>query len=301
MSKAAQPPRRDALFRTLATNSDEAAAVQLFVTLCRNSPQLRHWLWEDFAREPTTRDAFMATLKRSKVEGLTRFADLTGDGAAWHEAARDLRARLRGVRHGGRSRAEIEALIVRHQAGQTDLAAFLLARQWSRLRQGARIPPRLVRGAFAVVDAALHGGDLALLRQLGKAGRSNLGASDPKQRRANVGYSDWWKLHTLHFILSHPASAYRTRDLVAHLRSVGLSVKAKELRRFLGGHDIRRDMRAGRPRKPRTPKPQPQREPAPPRATRGRLKAHQKSTAPDNQQPDLTGGKVESAADLVPR
>jgi hypothetical protein len=249
MSKAAQPSRRDALFRTLAAGSDEAAAVQLFVTLCRNSPELRHWLWEDFAREPATREAFATSLKRGKAATLTRFADLTGDGAAWHEAARDLRAKLRGARHGGRSRAEIEALIVRHQAGQTDLAAFLLARQWSRLRKGARIAPRLLRSAFAVVDAALHHGDLELLRQVGKAGRASGGDADSKQRRANLGYSDWWKLHTLHFILSHPAPAYRTRDLAAHLRSLGLSVTAKELRRFLGGHGIRRDMRAGRPRK----------------------------------------------------
>lgn len=249
MSKAAQFPRRDALFRTLAAGSDEAAAVQVFVTLCRNSPELRHWLWEDFAREPSTREAFAASLKRTKAGALTRFADLSGDGAAWQEAARELRAKVRGARHGGLSRAEIEALIVRHQAGQTDLAAFLLARQWSRLRQGARIAPRLLRGAFAVVDAALHGGDLTLLRQLGKSGRFNPGGCDAKQRRANLGYSDWWKLHTLHFILRHPAPAYRTRDLVAHLRSVGLNVKAKELRRFLGGHGIRRDMRAGRPRK----------------------------------------------------
>src|SRR5437016_13532722 len=122
MSKAAQFPRRDALFRTLAVGSEEAAAVQVFVTLCRNSPELRHWLWEDFAREPATRDAFAVSVKRAKVDNLTRFADLTGDGVAWHEAARNLRARLRGARHGGRSRAEIEALIVRHQAGQTDLA-----------------------------------------------------------------------------------------------------------------------------------------------------------------------------------
>ena len=249
MSTAAQFPQRDALFRTLAAGSDEAAAVEVFVTLCRNSPELRHWLWEDFARAPSTREAFAASLKRSKAGDLTRFADLSGDGAAWQEAARELRAKVRGARHGGRSRAEIEALIVRHQAGQTDLAAFLLARQWSRLRQGARIPPRLLRGAFAVVDAALHGGDLTLLRQLGKAARLNPGGSDATQRRANLGYSDWWKLHALHFILRHPAPAYRTRDLGAHLRSVGLNVKAKELRRFLGGYGIRRDMRAGRPRK----------------------------------------------------
>jgi hypothetical protein len=249
MKKAAQHPRRDALFRTLAAGTDEAAAVQMFVTLCRNSPELRHWLWEDFAREAATRDAFETSLKRRKVENLTRFADLTGEGSAWHEAARDLRAQLRGARHGGRSRAEIEALIVRHQAGQTDLAAFLLARQWARLRKGARIAPRLLRGAFAVVDAALHDGDLALLRQVGKAGHSNGRDPSAKQRRANLGYADWWKLHTLHFILSHPAPAYRMRDLAAHLRSLGLTVKPKELRRFLAGHGIRRDMRAGRPRK----------------------------------------------------
>jgi hypothetical protein len=251
MSKAAQFPRRDTLFRTLAVGSDEAAAVQVFVTLCRNSPELRHWLWEDFAREPATRDTFAASLKQMKPGDLTRFADLSGDGAAWQEAARELRAKFRGPRHGGRTRAEIEALIVRRQAGQTDLAAFLLARQWSRLRQGGRIPPRLLRGAFAVIDAALHDGDLALLRQLGKAVRVNPRGADPHERRANLGYSDWWKLHTLNFILRHPAPAYRTRDLAAHLRSVGLNVNAKELRRFLGGHGIRRDMRAGRPRKNR--------------------------------------------------
>lgn len=35
------------------------------------------------------------------------------------------------------------------------------------------IPPLLLRGAVAVVDAVLHSGDLTLLRQLGKVGRFN--------------------------------------------------------------------------------------------------------------------------------
>src|SRR5690348_13881438 len=118
MTKAAKPPARESLFDRLASGTDEGAAAELFVMLCRNSPELREWLWDDFARDAGTRETFALALRRAKSGGVTRFADLSGDGSVWHDTARELRARLRGSVHGGLTRRQIEALIVRYQAGQ---------------------------------------------------------------------------------------------------------------------------------------------------------------------------------------
>jgi hypothetical protein len=248
MSKVAARPTRETLFRRLAAATDESAAVQLLVTLCRNSPELCHWLWEDFARDAATRDAFAAALRRVKPDALTRFADITGDGRPWRDTARRLRAQLHGARHGGLTRREVETLLVEYQAGKTDAAAFLLARQWTRLRRKTRVAPRLLQTAFAFLDAVLHEGDTALLPQLSKAARQTGKPVSRLERRAQVGYSDWWKLHTLLYLLRHPAPSYRTRELGTYLRELGLNVSVKEIRRFLARHAIRRDMRAGRPR-----------------------------------------------------
>ena len=54
MSLARKPPA-DGLFRQLAAETNESAAVGLFLDLCRSSPALRHWLWEDFARDASFR------------------------------------------------------------------------------------------------------------------------------------------------------------------------------------------------------------------------------------------------------
>ena len=72
---------------------------------------------------------------------------------------------------------------------------------------------------------------------------------NPSKRRAVVGYADWWKLHALFYMLRHPRPTYRTRDLRAHLASLGLQISTKDIRRFCARHAICRDMRAGRPRK----------------------------------------------------
>lgn len=43
--------------------------------------------------------------------------------------------------------------------------------------------------------------------------------------------------------------SYRTRDVHAYLAKCGLQISSLDFRRFCTRHGIRRDMRAGRPRK----------------------------------------------------
>src|ERR1700694_3539431 len=55
----------------LAENSDDAA-VALFTRLCRQSPKLRAWLWDEFARSTKTRAEFARVLAQpGKVDNLT--------------------------------------------------------------------------------------------------------------------------------------------------------------------------------------------------------------------------------------
>jgi hypothetical protein len=67
--------------------------------------------------------------------------------------------------------------------------------------------------------------------------------------RASIGYTDWWKLHVLLYMLRHPSEAYRTREVRAHLEVLGLKISSLDFRRFCKRHGIQRDERAGRPKK----------------------------------------------------
>jgi hypothetical protein len=233
------------LFRRLAAETDESAAVRLFVDLCRGSPVLRHWLWEDFARDATKREHFACLLKGDAKE-MARFADLNGESDAWHEETRRLRAQLPRRPYGGRTLDEIKELLTRHQAGKTDAAAFLFALEWQRLRDHAG-SPRLVRGAFELLQAAMIDADSNLLQQLHEARALAREFSSPARRRAIVGFGDWWKSNALLYVLRHPASAYRTRELQTQLSALGLNVPARDIRRFCADCGIKRDVRAGRP------------------------------------------------------
>jgi len=66
--------------------------------------------------------------------------------------------------------------------------------------------------------------------------------------RTAFGYADWWKLHALVYMLRHPREAYRTREVRAHLATLGLRISSLDFRRFCKRHGIRRNERAGRPR-----------------------------------------------------
>jgi hypothetical protein len=49
-------------------------------------------------------------------------------------------------------------------------------------------------------------------------------------------------------MLRHSREAYRTREVRAHLETLGLRISSLDFRRFCKRHGIRRDERAGRPR-----------------------------------------------------
>lgn len=230
----------DRVLRALASGREETAE-SLFIELCRGSPALRHWLWEDFAKDAKTRAAFARVLRGKQP---ARLANLTGELEPWQSERARLRASFSAAVFGGLSWAQLESLIARHRAGRVDLSAFALAQAWRD-----RSDPRLFQAAAEFLDAVLNEGDVRRLTQLGAAARATSRLRDRSQRRALLGPTDWWKLQVLLFILRHPQASYRTRDLRAHLASLGLSVSPKEIRRFCARCGIRRDMRAGRPRK----------------------------------------------------
>ena len=244
MSLARKPPA-DALFRQLAAETNESAAVGLFLDLCRSSPALRHWLWEDFARDPSKRAHFARVLKSAAAP--VRFADLAGENNAWQEEAQRLRAKLPRRPYGSLTFDELKELVMHYQAGKTHIGAFLFALEWQRLRP-AGPAPALLRGAFRVLDAAMENGT-DLLHQLAKARDLARDFTAGPGRRAAVGYSDWWKLNTLLYVMRHPAPGYALRDVQAHLTTLGLKIAGRDIRRFLAHCGIKRDMRAGRPGK----------------------------------------------------
>ena len=95
----------------LAENPDDAA-VALFTRLCRQSPKLRAWLWDEFAGSAKTRAEFARILAQTgKADNLTLAH------AAGEDRARDLEnVRVRGQwatestlrPYGGLSRPEVE-------------------------------------------------------------------------------------------------------------------------------------------------------------------------------------------------
>jgi hypothetical protein len=98
------------------------------------------------------------------------------------------------------------------------------------------------------MDEVVKSGSQRLLRNFGKALRFLEECDDKATRRAALGYQDRWKLHALFFMLRNPSESYRTRDIRAHLETLGFEVGTKDVRRFCTRHGIKRDVRAGRPR-----------------------------------------------------
>ena len=249
MNPLQRAPKSETLFRQLAQDTTESATIEQFVQLYRQSPELRHWLREDFSRDAGLRAKFDELATADGKTAPARFSELTEDADALKEERRRLKARVSDHVYGGLKCADIEKLILRYQSGSIDQGAFLLAHEWQQAGDAAQASPVLARGAVTLVDSALRTGQLRLLRHLSKASRFLKEYDSKSERRASVGFNDWWKLHALFFILRNPRSSYRTRDLRAHLMTQGLDVSTKDIRRFCTRHKIQRDMRAGRPRK----------------------------------------------------
>lgn len=247
MRKSAAAPGAKSLLRQLAQETDESATAALFTQLCRQSPALRHWLWEDFARDSAARDQLARRL-RPNAEPVARFAELTGEFDAWRAEQRRLRARISRKLYGGLTWQELAKLINHYRAGRSDLGLFVLAQDWLGVGASAAQSPGLMRRAAEFLDLVLRKGNFRALEKLASAARLVRDYQFPAKRRAMVGYSDWWKLQALFYMLRHPRLSYRTRDLRAHLAQQGLKIGTKDVRRFCTRHAISRDMRAGRPR-----------------------------------------------------
>jgi hypothetical protein len=245
MSPRSRTKTDEPLFKRLAENTDESAAAALLTQLCRESPELRHWLWEDFGRSAQVRKRFAVVIKDSASLPVGGFADLTGDSGPRREEERRLRERFSARIYGGLTWKELMTLIRHHQAGGVDLGTFLLARDWPK---AGRATPLLMWAGIEFMDLAVSSGHRRLLKHLYRALVLLKRHEGKANRRSALGYTDWWKLHVLFFILKNPRPSYRVRELLAHLGALNLRPAAQDLRRFCARNGIRRDMRAGRPR-----------------------------------------------------
>jgi len=237
------------LLRRLMENDDECAAVALFRQLYRESPQLRHWLQGDYARDAGLRARFENLAMNEKAPDVGRFAEIAEENQAFCKERRRLKSQMSAALYGGLTWSEIMELICQHQAGTLDPGVFLLVRDW---RSAGKPTPALRWAGCALLESILPSGRRRLLKHLDLALGVAAKYENKAKRRSAVGYSDWWKLNALFYILRYPCESYRTGELVDHLASLDLAISAKEVRRFCTRHGIRRYMRAGRPRQRKT-------------------------------------------------
>ena len=228
------------------------AFLRLLATMCRQFPDLRTWLMDDFGRDAATRENFLALVERGDLNGEAMsngFAELAGELDGWLEEKRRMQAQLpaQATRpFGGLTWEEMESLVRRYEARTLGLNVFLLARDWRKAGEFAKASPKLLQAGADLLDTAIRSGETRQLAELSHAVELLTGL-DPRRLRAAFGYADWWKLHALVYMLRHPREAYRTREVRAHLDTFGLRISSLDFRRFCKRHGIRRDERAGRP------------------------------------------------------
>lgn len=244
MSKNVESPHFSAALQAF-TESDDDAAFRLFARLCRASPSLREWLWEEFARKPKTRAKVAAALAKNTTEAdAMAFAS---DNRPLRIEAAALRQQMPARIYGGLMWSEVEALVRHYQAGKIDLGTFLLVGEWRREAGAAFEPPRLTLASAEWFGQMVRAGETRLLRHVGKTMRFLASLEKAPRRRGLFGHTDWWKLNVLFYMLRHPRESYRTRELRTYLADLGMQVGTKDIRRFCTRHGIRRDTRAGRP------------------------------------------------------
>lgn len=233
----------------LAEDPDDAA-VALFTRLCRQSPKLRAWLWDEFARSSLTRAEFARILAQPGKADHFTLAHAAGE-----DRPRDAeKARLRSEwqpgsatrPYGGLSRPEVEGWIRRYQSGSLHPATFQLVQAWRRTAGTQPASPALMRASAAFLACALGRDQRGLLRQLIRVERF---FRDRQQLgRAAYGHLHRWKVHVLLYVLNHAKPNYRTSELTAYLATKKIRVSGKLIRRFCARHGIARDTRPGRPR-----------------------------------------------------
>ena len=238
-----------AIFDLLAEDG-ESAAVALLAWLNRQTPALRVWLWDEFARSPKTRAEFRRLVEshNGKADSLALAHTSGEDRARTLEAARlarGWRAEADGRPYGGLSRPEVERWIRRYQAGAVHPGAFLLAHAWRKTAEGQPVSPALLRASGAFLTEALVRGRTELLTQLVRG--TDFLKTKSAVGRGIYGHTHRWKVSVLLYILNHPKPAYRVRELRTHLTGQRIKVNGKVIRRVCAEHGIARDKRAGRP------------------------------------------------------
>jgi len=245
-AKRISPSIDESLLRRLVGNNDESATLAMLIQLCRESPELRHWLWQDFGRDAKVRAKFAQVVKDGSSPRMGGFIELTNDAASWLEELRQLREQTPAGIYGGLTWNQVTQHIRHYQAGTIDLGVFLLAQEW---RKSGKSSPLLRWAGMEFMELVMPTGHRRLLKHLNRAFPFLKQYENKAQRRSALGYANRWKLHVLFYVLRHPRASYATRELRAHLESVGLRINVKDMQRFCARHGIRRDMRAGRPRK----------------------------------------------------
>lgn len=243
--KAPQSTLDEAILRDLVDETDESATAALFLRLCRQSPELRHWLTEEFGRSAKVRKKFIDHLADSEAKPPRTFIELSEASPARHRVIEELRDHMPARRYGGLTWSQVAALVREYQAATVDPGVFMLAYDWARTGEPS---PATMKAGLDLLQAVIPSGRRRALKHLNKALTFLKAYRDKSTRRTALGYGDWWKLQLLFYILKHPSESYRTRELRAHLLAQEIEVSTKEIRRFCTRHGIRRDARAGRPR-----------------------------------------------------
>jgi hypothetical protein len=256
MSRPRHDPTADAraadIFALLA-DDDESAAVAVFIELLRFSPALRNWLWTEFAQSAGTRDRLSEWLKANgapPANGGKLLASFASEQNGFERERRRLKESLPATiatrRYGGLTRSAIEQILRSYQAGGNEMGAYLLAASWKRAK-APEFDPRLLRASRRFLADACGSSRPELLKGLARAIRLVSGRPGATSSKTAYGFTNWWRLCLLLYILNHPKPRYRIRDLCAYLASQHLAVGATSVREFCRKHGIARDRRAGRP------------------------------------------------------
>jgi hypothetical protein len=233
------------LLRRLAESDDEKATLLMFVRLCRESPELRHWLLEDFARDAKVRSKFIQVMADASFSPVGRFLELTNYAGSWLEERRRLREQTPVKLYGGLTWNQVTQLIRRYQAGPVDPGVYLLAHDW---RKTGKSSPLMKLAGIEFLELVMFSGRERLLIHLNKAISFLKRYENKAEQRVALGYVNRWKLQVLLYILQHPSEFYLTRELCAYLATRGMRIDARDMRRFCKRHGIKRDPQAGRPR-----------------------------------------------------
>ena len=250
--------------RFIAAHAMERRSLAFLHTLvetCREWPELKKWLCEDFVSNGKTRENFLKMVNASSLPSdvaVLGLAEMAEEARGWRKEKARMQAGTGASApriYGGRTWSEIEQYAFRYEGGVSEMGVSVLARHWRKTGARAKYAPELQRAGAEFLDAVIHRGQPELLAKLARA----VALLNPKKRvnlKALLGRADWWKLQACLYILRNPQASYRTRDIRAQLARLGITISSLDFRRFCKRHGICRDERAGRPRTRRkTPSP----------------------------------------------